>query len=93
MWDYIKGFFKGLGKFFKVFVTTTVSSMVEDIGSIAVETVKRVENQNKDLSGKEKYLLAYEHLTNILVQRGIKYSKNAANIALEMAVAVMKEEK
>ena len=67
--------------------------MVEDMGDIAVTVVKTVENQNKDMGGREKYELAYNKLVEILFQRGIKYSRNAVNVAIEMAVAVIKENK
>jgi len=93
MWNFVKNIFKGIGVFLKRFARTTAAQIMEDIGDIAVTTVQRVENHYPDATGKEKFEAAYNSLATILMQRGIKYTKNALNIAIEAAVAVVKEGK
>jgi len=89
--DFFKNLWSGVSPFLKIFVKTTISNMVAEIGEIALETVEIVEEKKGGASGSEKFSEAYNILISRLYNRGIKYTKNAVNIAIEMAVGVMKE--
>lgn len=89
--DFFKNLWTSVSPFLKIFVKTTISNMVAEIGDIALETVEIVEETKKGASGSEKFSEAYTILTSRLYNRGIKYTKNAVNIAIEMAVGVVKE--
>ena len=92
MFKFIKKIFKKAKSFLSRFFDLDVSDIVEEIGESALEVVTVVEKQNQGMSSEGKFREAQKLLTQILFQRAIKFTKNALNIALEMAVGVFKSE-
>lgn len=87
MWNFIKNILGMLGDFLKEFIQSNAGKMVEEIGDIAYDVVERMEKKG----GDNKFESAKKALINELVERGIEYTDNILNTAIEIAVSLLKE--
>lgn len=92
MFSIIKSIFKGIGVFFKRFIKTTVYEAVEEIADIAEYAVETVNKTCVDKSGEYKFQEAKKLTKELVKTRGKSYKDNVINIAIEIAVAVIKEQ-
>lgn len=87
MFDIIRGWFGIVKDFFQMVAQTSVGRLVNEIQDMAIEVVYNIEQENGDLSGTEKFRIAYD----TLVDRYPWIMERAINLAIEMAVAVIKD--
>ena len=93
MFKFIKKVFKKTKSFLSRFFALNISTMIEEIGELALRVVTAVEEKNPHMSNEEKFKEAQKMITHILFHRGYKYTKNAVNIAIEIAVGILKGNK
>jgi len=91
--DYLEAFFSPIGKtvldFFHAAMMQVAKSGGEVLTAAALAAVKAAESEG--VSGSEKFDAAKSALIDSLVNQGISFSINAIHIALESAVAKLKE--
>lgn len=83
MFKAILGFFTGIGRFLFSFVRSACGRMVEEVGDIAYDVVKRVEQTAGP--GDDKFQIAKEQLKRELRERGLQYAEHILNKAIEIA--------
>lgn len=89
MWKAIRLFLAGIGSFLRSFLESNSARMIEEIGDIAYEVVKRIELNHKP--GDDKFKLAQEALIQELTERGLGYTISILNTAIEIAVDLLRE--
>lgn len=89
MFDFIKKFFKKVKDFLYDFFNTSTAEIVKEIGYLAYDVVKYVEENSEP--GDDKFKIAKEYLIQKLEEKAIHYTTVAINVAIEMAVALLKE--
>ncbi len=91
MISFIKGIFKGIGVFIKRFIKTSVYDAVEEIAYIAEYAVETVNKTCVDKDNEYKFNEAKKLVKELIKQKGKDYKDNVINIAIEIAVAVFKD--
>lgn len=92
MFSIIKSIIRGIGVFFKRFVKTAVYEAVEEIADIAEYAVETVNKTCIDKSNDYKFEEAKKLIKELIKARGKNYKDNVINTAIEIAVAVIKEQ-
>ena len=86
-WSGLLGFFEG---FFSRVAETMTGKLAESLSDIAVVAVNKLEAT--DLTNEQKRAQAFEEIKDAAVLEGIEFSVSAINLAIESAVAIMKDE-
>jgi hypothetical protein len=81
MWDKVKAFFAGIGRFLFSFAKSNTGRLVEEIGDIAYDVVKRVEARGC----ADKFQCAKQELVKELGERAPRYADHILNKAIEIA--------
>ena len=88
MWENILRWLKGIGSFMVRFLSTTISDLVDQIGDDALAIVIEVER-----SGVQGAEAKFAKALQIMIMKFPDMPINAIRIAIENAVAIMREEK
>lgn len=92
MFKKIGSFFLGIGAWLAGYIKTAAAKMLDEIGPIAEDVVRQVENQaGGKMSGSEKFELAKSILLKKLSARRIAFTVSIVHSALEMAVDLLKD--
>jgi len=87
MFNRIRKWLWKAGEFFLMVATSAIGKSVEELKDIAVEVVQEIERTEGDISGEEKFQIAYD----IITDRAPGYAKSVYNLAIESAVAIVKD--
>lgn len=88
--DFCKRFWSGVRSIFVEAAKTTAGKLAEGLSKIAVEVVKEL-TTDVLMGGAEKRQIAFCRIADKAEAEGVEFSGHAINIAIELALAVVKE--
>ncbi len=87
---FFKRFWAGVRSLCVEAAKTTVGKLAEGLSKIAVEVVKEL-TADAVMGGAEKRQIAFSRIEDKAKAEGVEFSGHAINIAIELALAVVKE--
>ena len=77
------------GNVFTIVAKTVIGRMADSLKDIAIEACKQLNSEN--LSNDKKRKMAFNKIKNSAIKEGKEFSDSAINLAIELAVAIIKE--
>lgn len=91
MFNFFKKLWASISDWMLNYITSNIGQIVSKITETAWDVVKKVEIQNPDKSGSEKFDEAKKILIMRLTKMGIKYTTKTLHTAIEIAVDWLEE--